>query len=58
MSSKLNSAVRHACERGGVAWGMLTVKADMVLFAMCDPYLSVLEAFATMRYRNRHYPYL
>jgi len=33
MSSKLNSGVRYAYMHSGAAWGMLTGKADMVLFA-------------------------
>ena len=41
-------------------WGMLTVKADMLLLpvTLCDPYLSTLEAFAKTRYTNRRYLYL
>jgi len=35
----------------------LGVKADMVLFA-CNPYLSMLEAFAWTRYTNRRLLYL
>jgi len=33
MSSKLNSCILYAYVHGGAAWGMLTVKADKVLFA-------------------------
>ena len=33
MSSKLNSGVRYVYMRGGAAWELLRVKADMVLFA-------------------------
>jgi len=45
---------------GGVAWGMLTLSADMMLFVvtLCDPYLSALEEFVKMRYTNRRYCYL
>jgi len=34
------------------------VKADVVLFALCDPYLSALQAFAKTNYTNLCYLYL